>query len=152
MVKQNWYYGRLHFLNSAVMCMIVCIAVFTSGGCKSPTKDSEEPVEFPKLKIEAPDLSFGESLTEKSFSISNSGKGSLEWSIYVDNRADWCTVSPLEGTGAASVTVRVDRQKLIVPGAYAASITVNSNGGNAKLTVTIITSTGTIIIDTPLPN
>ena len=152
MIQRSLNSGRLNVFYSAVLFMIAFLSLFSMAGCKTPNDDSGKTVDYPKLKVTAPDLSFGESSTEKTFTIANDGKGSLEWSIFIENKADWCTASPSEGKGNATITIRVNRQKLIEPGTYTATITVNSNGGNTKLSAIVITSTGIIIINTPIPN
>ena len=152
MIQRSLNSGRLNVFYSAVFFMTALLLLFSMAGCETPNDDSGITVDYPKLKVTAPDLSFGESSTEKIFTIANDGMGNLEWSIFIENEADWCTASPSEGNGNATITIRVNRQKLIEPGTYPATITVNSNGGNTELTAIVITSTGIIIIDTSIPN
>jgi len=128
---------------------IIMAAVFIfPAGCSSPTKST---VDGPGLNVDTNELSFGESLTEYTFSISNDGSGSLEWSIFVANDAPWCSAEPGSGSGNSTITVTVDRTQMLRPGDYTAVITVNSNGGNRELKVNAVSSSGIIIIDTPLP-
>lgn len=84
-------------------------------------------------------LSFAAEDTQKSFTIQNSGGGTLEWSIgaavYSSGGSGWISgVSPLSGTGDGAVFVTVDRMTL-APGTYTASLPVSSNGGSENVAV-----------------
>ncbi len=127
--------------------ILAAVLVF-SAGCSSPT---ESAVDGPDLNVDTNELSFGESLTEQTFSISNGGTGSLEWTVFVPTNAPWCSTDSGSGSGGTSITVTVDRTQMLRPGNYTTVITVNSNGGNHELNVLAISSSGIIIIDTPLP-
>ncbi len=128
---------------------IILTAVFVfPAGCSSPT---ESAVDGPDLNVDTNELSFGESLTEQTFLISNDGTGSLEWTVFVANNAPWCSTEPGTGTGSSTITVTIDRTQMLLPGDYTTVITVSSNGGNHELNVFAISSSGIIIIDTPLP-
>jgi hypothetical protein len=71
----------------------------------------------------------------RSFTISNSGAGTLNWSI-IDNAA-WLSSNPTSGTGSAQVTVSIDITGLN-PGAYTGTITVSDpNASNSPQTVEI---------------
>ena len=135
-------------LASFFIISLILIVIIHVTGCESPTESSEKG---PELKVDTTELFFGELLTEVTFSIFNEGIGSLEWSVFVANDAPWCLVNPDEGSGNTTIKVNVDRTKLLKPGNYSAVITVNSNGGKKEVTVHVVSSTGIIIIDTPLP-
>ena len=128
--------------------IILTAALVFSAGCSLPTKSA---VDGPDLNVDTNELSFGESLTEYTFLISNNGTGSLEWTVFVANNVPWCIVEPGSGSGESTITVTVDRTQMLRPGDYTTVITVNSNGGNHELNVYAISSSGIIIIDTPLP-
>ena len=143
-MRRFFTYCILQFLPAIILAAVL---VFPAG-CSSPT---ESAVDGPDLNVDTNELSFGESLTEHTFSISNDGTGSLEWSVFVANNAPWCIAEPGSGSGSSTITVTVDRTQMLRPGDYATVITVNSNGGTGELRVYAISSSGIIIIDTPLP-
>jgi len=138
----------LHSILQLLPAIILTAVLVVSAGCSSPT---ESAVDDPGLNVDTNELSFGESLTEQTFSISNDSSGSLEWSVFVANNAPWCSVAPGSGSGSSTITVTVDRSQMLLPGDYTAVITVNSNGGTRELRVQAVSSSGIIIIDTPLP-
>ncbi len=76
--------------------------------------------------------------TQKLFSITNSGGGTLTWAVgnvqYMDGSGWIASIAPLSGSGDGVVTVTVDRTALI-PGVYEAIIPISSNGGAAQMTV-----------------
>jgi hypothetical protein len=63
----------------------------------------------------------------QTFSISNTGGGTLSWNVKAD-QPWWIKVYPESGTGSGTVTINIDTNKLI-PGNYKGTITVTSNGG-----------------------
>ncbi|UCH95962.1 MAG: right-handed parallel beta-helix repeat-containing protein [Candidatus Aminicenantes bacterium] len=69
------------------------------------------------------------------FTISNSGTGTLDWSV-TDN-ADWLSVNPSSGTDSETVTVTIDPSGLSI-GSYTGTVTVSStNAANSPQTVTV---------------
>ena len=75
---------------------------------------------------------------EWSFSITNSGTGTLEWTI--DDDKPWITISPTSGTTTTevdNVTVTVDTSNLAPGVTHSGSVTVTSNGGNVSGTMTV---------------
>ncbi|MBN1291290.1 MAG: BACON domain-containing protein [Candidatus Latescibacteria bacterium] len=129
--------------------VLVLFGICQLSGCGSPTEDNGGG--GPQLTVDTSELSFGESLSEITFSISNNGEDGLEWTVFVANDAPWCQVTPDNGTDETSITVKIDRSLLLKPGNYSTVLTVNSNGGRKEINVRAVSSTGTIIIDTPLP-
>ena len=89
---------------------------------------------LPVLSVNPTSLDFGATQPQKTFNISNTGGGTLTWSVSEDKT--WLSVSPTSGTGDATVTVNVDRSGLS-PGDYTADISVSSNGGNETVHVTM---------------
>jgi hypothetical protein len=71
----------------------------------------------------------------RTFSILNTGSGTLEWSIG-DNQT-WITVNPTSGINSGEVIVTVNTVKL-KPGDYSGIITIESNGGNKNGTINLI--------------
>lgn len=91
----------------------------------------------PELSVSTTDLNFGNSKTQLTLSIINSGSGTLNVSS-ITGDATWLTVVPTSGSvtenNQLSVTATVDRTGL-ADGAYSAEITINSDGGNATVNV-----------------
>ncbi|MFV9631506.1 MAG: TIR domain-containing protein [Methanosarcinales archaeon] len=71
----------------------------------------------------------------RTFSILNTGSGTLEWSIG-DNQT-WITVNPTSGINSGEVIVTANTVKL-KPGDYSGIITIESNGGNKNGTINLI--------------
>jgi len=63
----------------------------------------------------------------KSFTISNTGGGTLSWAASTNQ--SWLSVSPTSGTGPASVTVSVNTAGLTA-GSYSTAITVSAAGAS----------------------
>jgi len=84
--------------------------------------------------------------TTASFSISNDGDEELTWSC--SESESWLTIAPITGTNAGQVTVTVDRSDLDA-GATEGTVTVQSSGGNATVTVTVSRDPGglDVVID-----
>jgi hypothetical protein len=75
----------------------------------------------------------------ESFSISNSGSGTLDWTVTVNvtGNVDWLSVNPSYGTDSGTVTVTIDPSGLSV-GSYTGTVTVSStNATNSPQTVTV---------------
>jgi len=90
----------------------------------------------PELSVSATSLSFGTSSTNLTFTISNTGVGTLTWSII--SSSNWITINPTSGSTESEsdvVTVTVDRTGMNY-GNYYETITIASNT-NSK-TVDII--------------
>ncbi len=86
----------------------------------------------PNLETSTTALTFGISTTTQSFTISNSGDGTLTWTIS-DNKT-WISASPTSGsitTGDDSITVTIDRTGLS-PGDYSGSITITPDVGDLQ--------------------
>ncbi len=91
--------------------------------------------EVPTLSVNPNSLNFGASTTSLAFNITNSGLGTLTWSVS-DNR-NWIGVNPTGGsttTESDAVTVTVNRSGL-APGSYSGTVTVNSNGGTETVSI-----------------
>lgn len=95
----------------------------------------------PVLEVSPTGLSFAPLDNTKFFQISNVGGSTLDWTVTDDQ--PWLAVSPLSGSGDATLTVGVDRTGL-PDDTYLGQIDVQSNGGNASLLVSMI-------VDTPPP-
>ncbi|MBN2090756.1 T9SS type A sorting domain-containing protein [candidate division KSB1 bacterium] len=98
-------------------------------------------VTTPSLAVSATTLDFGTLTTSLSFTVSNSGSGSLNWSTAENPDQSWLTtMQPNSGTltGGASqqVQVTVDRSGL-TDGNYTGLIDIISNGGNRQIQVSL---------------
>ena len=133
---------------SASLTLTALIAIAAAGCLEGPTEPEEEPL----LVIDTTSLRFGQSLDQKTFSISNGGGGRVDWGVSVGDDTPWCTVHPDAGTDEGTVTVSVDRNGLPT-GEHNARITVESNSGTEEILVTVlvVATTGDIVIDVPLP-
>ena len=98
------------------------------------------PPQIPVISIDKTRFYFGvlaggNAPGSRRFTISNSGAGTLNWSI-IDNAA-WLSSNPTSGTGSAQVTVSIDITGLN-PGDYTGIITVSDpNASNSPQTVEI---------------
>ncbi len=92
------------------------------------------------ISLDRTQLNFGAALPgtvsdSQTFSIGNSGSGTMNWSVTDD--AGWLSCSPSSGTNSGIVTVSVDVSGLSA-GEYSAAITVSSsNASNSPRTVDV---------------
>ncbi len=93
------------------------------------------PQNPPVLAVSPSSLDFGADQTSKTFDITNTGPGTLTWSIS-DNQS-WITVSPTSGsttTGTDQITVTVNRSG-VAAGSHSGTVTISSNGGTKTVSV-----------------
>jgi len=91
--------------------------------------------EIPVLSVSPTSLDFGTSSTSKTFSISNSGTGTLSWNV--SESVSWITsVSPSSGSNDGTVTVQVSRSGMSL-GSFNGAIYITSNGGNESINVSM---------------
>ena len=142
----NFYKIRLLF-SYLIIFITLCYLI----GCEIPFISIGTDKD-PKLSVDTKALYFGESLTEKTFSISNSGGGKLDWSVTVSKDTPWCSISQDAGDGFATIKVTVNREELS-QGEYTAIIIINSSGGTKQVEIHIVVTskTGDIIINGSLP-
>lgn len=88
-----------------IFLIIILAMIFLA--CKDIEELVAEEEEDPVLSVEPTSISFGEDATSRTFNITNEGGGTLEWSVNAGR--SWLNCSPSSGTGAASVTVTLDR-------------------------------------------
>ena len=89
----------------------------------------------PVLSVSSTQLDFGDNLTGLSFYISNTGSGSLDWTL--SGSASWLGIVPVSGSTTSEtdqIDVNVYRTGLAA-GHYSAQIVVASNAGNAIVNV-----------------
>lgn len=94
----------------------------------------------PRLSVSPISIDVSEMGTVGSFSISNTGSGTLSWSITADLPMWLTIVSPMNGETAdgetSTVILNVNRNMMVV-GNYSHHITISSNGGNGSVKVTM---------------
>jgi len=91
----------------------------------------------PALAVSPQNLEFGSDKNSLKFNISNSGTGSISYTIS-DNKS-WIGVSSTNGsvsTETDEITVTVNRTNLSA-GDYSGTVTVSSNAGNIEIAVTM---------------
>ena len=89
------------------------------------------------LVVSANSLDFGSDKDQLSLIVSNSGNGDLNWNA--TSNQDWITMDKSSGTISTSsieILVSVDRTGL-EPNTYNGSISIQSNGGNADITISM---------------
>jgi len=90
------------------------------------------------LSLSTNELEFGSTTSTMSFTLGNTGKGTLEW--YASENADWLSCSPDHGnvspSQSASVVVTVNREKLD-KGNYSENLVISSNAGSEAVAVTM---------------
>ena len=89
----------------------------------------------PILGINPNTLSFSATDTQKTIQVTNSGSGTLNWSVASDQ--NWLTTSPVQGTNSSVVNVNVNKSNLSA-GNYSGALTFISNGGNAQADISIV--------------
>lgn len=111
------------------------INITSNGGDASITASMTVP-QPPVLAVSVTSLDFGKADTALSFTITNTGGGTLEWSIASNKH--WLSANPSEGvtrTEGDEITVTVDRKGLIEGSVYTGIITIASNGGEQNISV-----------------
>ena len=99
---------------------------------------TEEPI----LVLSTTSLDFDSTATERTFTITNGGTGTLTWTVTDDQT--WLGVDPDSGsttTEADEVTVTVDRLG-VSPGTYSGTVTVDAGSAGTQA-VTVSMSVGT---------
>ncbi len=98
-------------------------------------------------------MSSGET-SSQIFTISNAGGGTLTWSISDDQ--PWININPIAGANSVTVAIYISTVGLS-PGSYSGTITVTSNGGTKKGSISLKipaalnpTTTSTLASTSPL--
>ena len=101
----------------------------------------------PTISLSKTAIGFGDSGSD-TFTVSNSGTGTLNWSV--SDNASWLSVTPTSGQNSGTVTVTVSKTGLAA-GTYKGTVSVSdTNASNSPQTVAITltvgggTGTGTI--------
>ena len=89
-----------------------------------------------------PSIDFGElargDVRQRSFELTNCGTGTLEWTMSADQL--WISLSPGQGTATTetdSIVVTVDTSTLQGGLTHTGTVTVSSNGGSVKGTISV---------------
>lgn len=120
-------YGKIALIILILIIIyIIYIMIPTSELSVSP-----DPLEF-----NISDLAMDEQAS-RSFSISNSGGGTLEWKAYADK--SWLVLNPASGIDSGKIEIKINTTGL-QPGSYSGTITVESNGGkdSGKISINIL--------------
>ncbi|MBN2011711.1 T9SS type A sorting domain-containing protein [candidate division KSB1 bacterium] len=89
----------------------------------------------PMISLNLTDLDFGMRDNGMSFNISNSGTGTLTWTVTESPNEAWITsVSPSTGSGNVTVNIVINRS-LLTENVETGTLLVASNGGNEYVTV-----------------
>ncbi len=110
--------------------------VTVSPGVKRYASITLEPI-VPVLSVTPAKLEFGSETTTLALDITNTGKGSLQWSV--SEEIDWLSCQPDKGTTtneSSSVVFKVSRDRL-ERGHYSETIVISSNGGSLTIPVTV---------------
>jgi hypothetical protein len=112
---------------------------------------SSAPTSSPVISLNVPSLSFtgtsgGPNPSAQSFTISNTGTGTLTWTA--GDNAAWLSLSPASGTNTGTVSAAVNLTGLAA-GTYNGTVTVSATGATSKtlpvsFTVNPATTTGAI--------
>jgi len=117
---------RARLVTHLAIVALLAVAAVPGPGC-----GCEEAA--PALALSAAALDFGANETSMTFTVSNTGAGTLTWAITTEQ--NWMAVSPATGSGDRSVTVTVNRASLL-GGTSIGTLSVTSNGGDAAVAVT----------------
>lgn len=86
----------------------------------------------PSLSLSTSFLDFDSTKTQLSFTVNNSGSGTLNWSA--TGNQSWMSVAPSSGTNTGTVNVTISKSGLSA-GTYSGTVTINSNGGTGTISV-----------------
>ena len=94
------------------------------------------------LNVSSRQINFGVDRDSETLRIENIGGGVLKWRVSA--KQTWLSVKPFEGVTRqipSVVSIRVDRNKLNVPGRYKHEVQVMSNGGIARIELILVIPT-----------
>ncbi len=96
-------------------------------------------VEAPGVWTTPSSLDFGASTLGLSLTIRGKGGAVPVWTCTADH--PWVSMSATSGTGAKTITVRVDRSRLAV-GSYTSNLRISSNVGRWVVPIKVVVGTG----------
>jgi hypothetical protein len=98
----------------------------------------------PILEVSPLSLKYDPNIDTLPLAISNAGDGQLDWEIV--STESWLSVVPASGSGAASLTVSVDRTGLEDFQSFGGQLQISSTGGDDFVSVLLlVSSTGPIL-------
>lgn len=103
-----------------------------------------DPAVPPVLAVHPAQLTFPSTVNALPLHLSNSGGGTLQWTI--TSSASWLSSNVSQGQGSGEALVSVDRHALD-PGSHNAFVTVSSNGGTMAVPVVVQVSAIEVIIE-----
>lgn len=125
------------------------ININSNGGNKTIfVKAAKEGI--PVLSVSASTIDFKHYITKLTFNISNTGSGTLNWTI--TESLSWLSVDTTNGSNARTITVKVDRNDIAPGKSEADSIIISSNGGKAVVKVNISVKPFTIKVTVEPPS
>ncbi len=116
------------WIQVALMALVALI------GLHCGIRDTEDK---PELSVTPTLLDFGETKTSDFVTISNTGSGTLHWSIEVPSEG-WIRVSQRDGNitnEPVAVEVRIDREKAPVGQQQVTLVVTAEQGGHKEITV-----------------
>ena len=124
------------------------ISILSNGGTTKVTVMMEVP-EKPKLETSRTAFDFGSQGDSLDLIIRNVGTGELSWKISVPTQA-WLEISRRDGIATANkssnVNFSLDRRG-VGPGKHNQTLTIQSNGGDQKIEVSMIVDKPKLIAD-----
>jgi hypothetical protein len=118
----------------------------SSGGNVTVPVTMTVPGPTPLLSVSTTILNFGTNLTVLTFTIRNTGTGTLDWDI--TESIPWLTAAALSGsttTETETITVTVDRTGLS-PNNYSGILAIISNGGAANVTANMTVAPAQLVV------
>ncbi len=126
------------------------ISVTSNGGTKSiPVSMVVPNPSTPQLTLSKSTIDFSTTLSTQTVTLTNSGYGVLNYTI--TEGLDWLTVSPASGsanTTPVTLTFNASRVGLVTGNTYTGVVTVNSNGGNSNIGITMTVSESAMAVST----
>jgi len=107
------------------------VLVLSDAGSQNVNVKMNVPA-VPSLSLSTNSLDFDSTKNLLSFTVSNSGTGTLNWTA--SGNQNWMTVQPQNGINGGTVNVTINKTGLS-PGDYSGSVTLSSNGGSGNVTV-----------------
>lgn len=121
------------FFNRLIGMALAALMAFVWIGCGGPTGGADTPV----LAVDKSVLDYGETNTSQFLTISNTGSGTLHFSIEVPSEG-WITVSQREGNitnEPLAIDVRIDREKAPSGQQQVTIVITAEQGGRQEVTV-----------------
>lgn len=135
------------------------ITIAASGAANTPqvvpvSLTISAPAATPVISLSATSLAFtgtvgGTNPAPQSFTISNTGSGTLTWSVRTGSNSWISSISPLNGTNSSTVTIGVNLSGLAA-GTYSATLFVGATGTTVRTLPVSLTVNPTSTMATPV--